>query len=255
MYPYRVFISYSHEDRELAGRVVKVLQKFGLEPIWDKDIRPGLPFTDSIKSLIAHSHIFMPLITENSQKRPWVHQETGFAMALKVPVLPIAIGNLPGEMIAQLQAINVEQDLKGLKQHLLEINIEHLIFSPPTAIHSGVIVAELPEKRTELMAEYAKWLIEQRKYGKLRQRGALSSFCLPDSDVNDPVWKLRDGNNVRSDYYHLLQREERRALEIHARECGCALYIDPTIYFSARGSECTRTRLLFHRGLAREVSP
>jgi hypothetical protein len=243
MYPFRVFISYSHEDRDLVKEVVRVLKSLKLEPVWDKDIRPGVPFTETIKGLIAHSHIFMPLITENSQSRPWVHQETGYAMALNIPVLPLAIGNLPGEMIAQLQAIKVEPVLTDLKKRLLETNIERLVFPSPTTVHAGVVVAELPERRTELIANYASWLIEQDKYGKLRQRGALSSFCIPDVSIDDPIWRLRDGINPRSDYYHQLQREERKALESHARHSGCLLVIDPTIDFRARGPKCTWARL------------
>jgi hypothetical protein len=243
MYPFRIFISYSHEDRDLVKEVVRVLKSLKLEPVWDKDIRPGVPFTETIKGLIAHAHIFMPLITENSQSRPWVHQETGYAMALNIPVLPVAIGNLPGEMIAQLQAIKVESDLIDLKKRLLETNIERLVFPSPTTVHSGVVVAELPEKRTELIANYAIWLIEQGKFGKLRQRGALSSFCIPDVSIDDPIWRLRDGINPRSDYYHQLQREERRALELHARRSGCLLVIDPTIDFSTRGPKSTWARL------------
>jgi hypothetical protein len=243
MYPFRVFLSYSHEDQLLAKRIVSVLEEMGLEPVWDKDIRPGTRFTDTIKSLIAHSHIFMPIITNNSQSRPWIHQETGYAMALNIPVLPIAIGNLPGEMISQLQAIEIGQSLENLRDRLEETNIEQLIFPSTPDLHAGIVVAELPEKRTELMAQAANWLIKQGKYGKLRQCGALSSFCIPDAEINDPVWRERDGIHYRGEYYHFLQREERKALESHVKNMGCSLIIDPTIDFSSRGPSVTRTRL------------
>jgi hypothetical protein len=61
------------------------------------------------------------------------------------------------------------------------------------------------------------------------QRGAFSSFCIPDAELDDPVWRQREGSHRRSDYYHSLQREERRALESHVRQAGCRLIIDPEI--------------------------
>ncbi|MCL4878870.1 MAG: TIR domain-containing protein [Anaerolineae bacterium] len=101
-YPFRVFISYSHADIEIVRKMAALLEEMGLHPLWDRDIHPGTPFTDTIKELIARSHIFIPLITENSHHRPWVHQETGFATALNLPIVPIAIDkNLPSEMICQ----------------------------------------------------------------------------------------------------------------------------------------------------------
>jgi hypothetical protein len=243
MHKFRIFLSYSHEDRQLAEKVVKELRRIGLNPVYDKDIQPGSPFTDAIKGLITHCHVFLPLITRNSQKRPWVHQETGYAMALDIPVLPIAIGNLPGQMISQLQAISVKPDLSDLPQRLKEANIEKVVFPPPQRPKSIVKVADWPDKRAELMAQYANRVVQMGAYGCLRQCGALSSFNIPDKDPADPVWDDREGDEKRSIYYRSLQREERRALEIHARHQGCFLIIDPTIDFSEKGPNVTKARL------------
>lgn len=259
MHRFRVFVSYSHEDRQHAERVVDVLRnKMELEPIWDSDIRPGSPFSDAIKGLISHAHIFMPIITKNSQERPWVHQETGYAMAVNIPVLPIAVNTLPTEMTAQLQAITVKEDFSDLTERLLETNIEQVVFPPPARPASIVEVADWPETRTELIAQYANRVVELGAYGRVRQRGAMSSFCLPDKDVNDPVWAERDGNSLRSHYYHLLQREERRALELHARACGCWLIIDPSRPFDLNklgpcaGKKRLETLLEFLRSMAED---
>lgn len=245
MHPFRVFVSYSHEDRGLAEQAVKVLRQIGLEPIWDKDIRPGAPFSDAIRGLISHAHIFMPIITKNSQERPWVHQETGYAMAINIPVLPIAVSTLPQEMTAQLQAVTVMEDFSDLFERLQEVNIEQVVIPPPARPGSIVEVADWPETRTELIAQYANRVVELGAYGYLRHRGALSSFCLPDKDMNDEVWERREGNRLRSHYYHLLQREERRALELHARARGCSLIIDPSIHFDITklGPLAIKTRL------------
>ncbi|MFW6437959.1 MAG: toll/interleukin-1 receptor domain-containing protein [Armatimonadota bacterium] len=53
-HPFRIFISYSHEDIDKAERVHQIIEEMGLEPLWDDHIRPGMPFTDQVKGMIAH---------------------------------------------------------------------------------------------------------------------------------------------------------------------------------------------------------
>ena len=105
MYPYRVFLSYAHADRAVVEQVSSLLQGLGLVPVWDRNIRPASRFTDFIRDSIDTAHVFMPLLTEHALQRPWVHQETGYALGRDVPVLPLAVGGVPGEMIAELHAL------------------------------------------------------------------------------------------------------------------------------------------------------
>ena len=223
---FRIFVSYASEDRPLAIKLVEALRILKLNAMCDMDIRPGTPFTDAIKGLISNAHIFMPIITENSQKRPWVHQETGFAMALNIPVLPIAVNTLPAEMISQLQAISISYDGSDLSQQISQVNFDQIVLPPPPRLHSNTEIADWPETRTELMARYANHITELGASGEVRQRGALSSFCIPNKDLDDEIWKQREGERPRSPYYLTLLRDERRALERHARDSGCKLMID-----------------------------
>lgn len=240
MHPFRVFISYSHGDSKLAKQVAVVLEGMELKPVLDKDIPAGRPFSDAIKRQIANAHLFMPLISENSQQRPWVHQETGYAMANNIPVLPVAFGKIPGEMIAQLQAISVglnpadEFDETDLTEQLNRINIEQLVLSPPANAVAIMEVADYPEERTEMMARYAKRVIELGSYVRLRQRGALSSFSIPNRVLSDPVWKVDEDSST---YYLNLLRNERIALEQHARQSGCSLMLDPEAAMARMGKD------------------
>lgn len=245
MHPYRVFICYAHEDKWLAERVEEALRQLGLEPWYDPHITPGTPFTDAIKSMITHAHLFVPLITENSQMRPWVHQETGYAIALNIPVLPIALETVPGEMIAQLQALVIPESatVDTIIKLLAEVNIARLVKPMPAPPRSIVEIAEWMEDRTRMLAEYCDRVMELAGPQRLRQRGGLSSFCLPDADISDPVWDRREGLIRRSQFLRLLQRQERKALEAHVRKKGCALIIDPSIEFVENGLAARRTRL------------
>ncbi len=84
--PLRVFISYSHQDAVLAEKIVKAIIANGMTPMWDKNFQFGFGFHQMIKTFISHSHVFLPIITESSNSRGWVHQEIGYAVALNIPV-------------------------------------------------------------------------------------------------------------------------------------------------------------------------
>ncbi len=93
----RVFISYSHKDKDLARKVAKALDDNNIVPLWDEDLIPGSGFHEQIKDYISQSHIIMPILTELSSERIWVHQEIGYAMALHIPVLPLTTQDIiPG---------------------------------------------------------------------------------------------------------------------------------------------------------------
>jgi len=74
--------------------------------MWDKTFSYGHGFHEQIKRFIAHAHIFLPVITEASSRRGVVHQEIGYAMALNVPVLPVTVGIIPGEMLQPLHVVH-----------------------------------------------------------------------------------------------------------------------------------------------------
>jgi hypothetical protein len=240
LYPFRVFISYSHKDRDKAQQVVGILRRHGLEPLWDRDIQPGTPFTDAIKDQIASAHLFMPLVTKNSLQRPWVHEEIGYAIGIHIPVLPLALGDLPDAMAAQLQALPVREDLSDLAEQLTCRRLESLMAPPLSRPAAGPEVVDDPEKRTELMGRYANWLLGQGRYGLVRQRAPFSSFSIPVNPIHDPVWKQFKG----SPNYHSLLREERLAFQQHAREKGCTLLLDPTRKGTGVDAHQRQTRLL-----------
>lgn len=240
---YRVFISYSHEDTELVEKVVKVLEENGLTPLWDKKFALGYRFHEQIETYIAHSHVFLPIITLGSSKRGWVHQEIGYAMALNIPVLPVTKDMLPGEMIQQLQALHTSGDMEELKEQLSREVFENLVDNYRDMSKALFQCAELAEDRAVMMAGYANNILKLGQYGCVRQKGGLSSFHIPDRVLSDPVWVDRYGDHIQSQYHCRCQREERIALQKHADVAGCKLIIDPTITLERFGLKAQITRL------------
>jgi len=254
---FRIFISYSQGGTGPVWKawllwhltvldLCKTLRDdFKLCVLSDRNIGAGTPFTDAIKGLITHAHLFIPLITKDANLKPWVHQETGFAMARNIPILPVVLedAGMPNDMIAQLQAITVKADLSDLAQRLRETPLENLIFPRPAPPAEMVMIADWPEERAQLLINCANRIKDLGYHGMVRQRGAFSSFCIPDAEITDSVWREREGKDRRSAFYHCLQRQERQSLEWHATRAGCRLIIDPAFRFKERGLEASLSRL------------
>jgi hypothetical protein len=243
MSKYRVFVSYSHEDREMAERLVRILEENGLEPIWDRNFLWGHGFHEQIKNFIAHAHVFVPVITEAASKRGWVHQEIGYAMALNLPILPVTLDRVPGEMLQPLLSVPWSDDDEILKRELSVDTFEKLIQHALEVSRPLYECAELHEDRTMMIVRYTRNLLESGFHGHVRQKGSLTSFHLPDKHESHPVWAKRLGDSPPNEFRCKWQRQERRALEEHVRKAGCSLIIDPYEAYKELGNGPRKVRL------------
>ena len=75
-YPYRVFVSYSHGDKEIAYRIRERIRAIGAIPMSDLNLDPGFYFYDEIKRHITYAHIFIPILTPSGsdEMRGQFHQ-------------------------------------------------------------------------------------------------------------------------------------------------------------------------------------
>ena len=244
---YRVFISYSRDNKSLVEKIVNVLEGNNLMVMWDKHFAGGGGFPEQIKKFIAHSHVFAPIITEESSKRGWVHQEIGYAMALNIPVLPITCGVPPGEMIRELHAIvlpehltsakdwkcdSQEEEAKELLSRKTFDNLVRMCHKDSRPLYES---AEYHEDRTMMMAEFGEDVLELGCRATFRQKGGLSTFNIPDKPVTHPVWRERYGSFEASVFRFRLLRKERIVMEKHAREKGCRLIINPCLEYESYG--------------------
>lgn len=253
---YRVFISYSHDDKAFVeNNIVKVLEENGLIPMWDANFSPGGGFHEQIKNFIAHAHVFMPLITKASIERGWwVNQEIGYAMGLNIPVLPVTQGQKPSAMIQQLHAMELSRNYETLKKQLSKEGFAKLVDEAQEKCKPLFECAEYREDRTPMMIEYCSKVIElveliksrnvneSRFWGGVRQKGGLTSFHIPDKPMSHPDWKLRYGP-LFSEHRCLQQRKERQVLEKLAKEGGCKFIIYPYLSFKPNGPQARKARL------------
>src|ERR1043166_2734031 len=165
-------------------------------------------------------------------------------MALHIPVLPSAVEELPGEMIQQIHALRMQgDDLEVLSQHLSREAVEALIERHASTFEALYACADLPEDRARMMTAYADAVFALGVRDVVRQKGALSSFHIPTETVGHPIWRRRYGNLERSEEHCRHQRQERLALQRHARTAGCKLIINPALEYESLGPDARMCRL------------
>lgn len=239
---HRVFISYSHDDEEAVRSIVEILKGNGLTVLWDQDFAAGRGFQEQIKSFIAFAHVFVPIITERSSSRGWVHQEIGYALALNVPVLPIAIDTLPAQMIEQLHCIKLDTP-EQLQSEISGDVIANLVAEVAEPSQALFHCAVQQEERSTMIARYCKEVLRLGGPRHVRHRGGLSAFAVPTQPVTNSVWRQRFDGLPRSEFQCGLLREERLALDPHAREAGVSLIINIEGTYDKYGPLARRTRL------------
>lgn len=227
-YPYRVFISYSHKDRELAMRLDKHLREnLGVHPVVDWHIPSGSVFSDDIKRSVSRSHVFVSLLTTNSKESPWAHQELGYAMGFGVPILPLALDQLPAGMASELQALFLEADLRDLESRLTAEQLDSIVSQSRNSNRAMFECAMNVYERTKKLIDYSQSL--GSRVGKLRQRSAFSSFSIPNKGPRHVLWDRRESGHSTDESVRSLLRRERIALQTVAVSYGCDLIIDPWI--------------------------
>jgi hypothetical protein len=225
-YPCRVFISYSHSDRQTVERLVGLISKPGISPMWDADLLPGSGFSEQIQSYIRNSHVFLPVLTPASAERPWLHQEIGFAIALGKPVLPVALGCLPVGIISGVQAVQLHDDISDAPMKLSAEVFSRLMDRIPEHSESYESTDD-NVRRAFLLARYAESVWAIRHHGRVRQAASLTTFHLPDRPATDPIWKRYFAGTPDDEFLFGTLRQERVALQRHARADGCQLILDP----------------------------
>lgn len=130
----RVFVSYPSGDQVHAQSVFAHLRKLNCAPF--DEFTPGQRFDEGIRRLIEYSHVFMPLLTKggepdddgepriDSDRKPWVNQEIGYALGRNVPFLPLGLDTDPTGFATTTHAVKLAADLSDLEEKLTRVTLE-----------------------------------------------------------------------------------------------------------------------------------
>ncbi len=111
MDPLNIFLSYVSEDKKLVGDLKRKLEEeyhFKVFVAHD-DITPSTQFDDSILETLRNVQLFIPVLTKQFHKSCFTNQEIGFALALKITILPLKIECNPEGFIKNYQALELKE--------------------------------------------------------------------------------------------------------------------------------------------------
>jgi hypothetical protein len=143
----KAFISYSHQDREVATRIAEGLRAGGIEAWIDKyEIIPGDSLIKKIfEEGLSGADVFVVILTESSIKSNWVRQELDVALIKRIEgvtrVIPLKIGDvgIPDPLRA-LKWIDMSGDfnekLRELQMAIYQIREKPPIGHPPEFIRN-----------------------------------------------------------------------------------------------------------------------
>ena len=86
----KIFISYSHSDKEWVRKFVETITRSGVEVWFDEfNIKPGEPLVESLEKGLRESDAVVLLLTAESINRPNLFFEIGAALGMKKPIIPV----------------------------------------------------------------------------------------------------------------------------------------------------------------------
>lgn len=101
-----VFISYSHQDRQICQQVAGYLEgEDGVRVWYDKGLIPGEEYRKKIATVIREAEFFIVLLSERSVSSEWVKDEVEYAKRCHKKIIPIYIAHteLPDDLDMILQ--------------------------------------------------------------------------------------------------------------------------------------------------------
>jgi len=118
----RVFLSYSHKDRELAGEIKEYIEDYRLEVfLAHEDIEPSREWQEEIIRSLKACDIFIPIVSENFKESKWCDQESGIAFAEDKYIIPINVSLVPYGFIGKYQALKLGESISDSCDKIIEI--------------------------------------------------------------------------------------------------------------------------------------
>lgn len=125
----KIFISYSRGDTEYVSSLVIALRKQGFEVWFDKNIRTGTDWDDTIEEELKKADALVLILSKTSVASENVKDEISFAMGLDKPVSPIKIEECDVPMrLARKQFIDFESlgHEVGFERLVKDLNLQFM---------------------------------------------------------------------------------------------------------------------------------
>src|SRR5713101_7620563 len=85
-----IFCSHSEKDFQWIAPLKKVVEAIGFSLyFFEDDHQPGASVADKLQKAIQKADVVVVFLTRNSESAPYVHQEIGYALRAKKPIIPL----------------------------------------------------------------------------------------------------------------------------------------------------------------------
>jgi hypothetical protein len=106
----RVFLSYSTDDRQIAGKIKEKLAYWGVDAfLAHEDLVPSSVWQDEILREVEACDVFVPILTGSFRLSDWTDQESGMAIIRKKAILPLKVTRNPHGFLGKHQAFPLDQ--------------------------------------------------------------------------------------------------------------------------------------------------
>ena len=106
----RIFLSYSHKDKHVAGKVKIELEQCGFDVfLAHDDIEVSEEWEERILEELKSCHVFIPILSGNFEASDWTDQETGHAFANQKVIVPLNLTCNPYGFIRKYQAKSLNE--------------------------------------------------------------------------------------------------------------------------------------------------
>lgn len=215
----RVFLSYTWDDSELAGKIAHALMANGIDTWWDKwCIGSGDSFRQKIDQGLEDCTHFFVLLTPNSMSKPWVNQEIDAGLMRKLQAkskfIPVR-HKVPAAQLPPLlsgmnapEIIDPEVDVQQLINDIHGVSKKPPLGQPPTAVAAS---KALKTGYSPAANSVAKFFVEKAKTARKFDPQAsfeelIEGTQLTREDVEDAIHEL--SGMVSSRYGNIVYPEE-----------------------------------------------
>ena len=232
----KFFISYSHLDKGIAGKLKGSLEGFGLKAfLAHEDIEPSEEWQRAIIRELKACDAFLPILTKSFPLSNWTGQESGIAYIREKLIIFLKFGVDPFGFMGKFQALNFdEENLKFVSLQIIDIlskkgDKDKLINSLISGFGKSLSFADSNEKvsplkklRDYLNFDQIKEIIKVSFYnGQIFNEDYLAGPFVRELILsnNQKIWEIF--NTIKEEYlrkYHVTDNEDETSYIKHEFE-------------------------------------
>lgn len=111
---FKLFISHTHPNAPLAGKVRKHLARWRISAfVAHADIKPTREWENEIRAALDTCDALTALVTTDFSASDWCDQEVGWCLARQVPIVPLKIDRDPYGFFGRFQAAQSKGSTPG----------------------------------------------------------------------------------------------------------------------------------------------